>query len=88
MEPDLRIMNVSGQWEKIHNLMGEPDEDPVRISFGEVTSLDGAGIQLFLYICQIAEDSKGKILITDISERIGHFASLLNLNDYINEVVQ
>lgn len=88
MEPDLRIMNVSGQWDKIHKLMGEPDEEPVRISFGEVASLDGAGLQLFLYVCQIAEDSKGKILITDISERIGHFASLLNLNDYINEVVQ
>jgi ABC-type transporter Mla MlaB component len=88
LDEDLRIMNVGGQWEKIHKLMSESEEEPVKISFGKVKSLDGAGMQLFLYVCQIAEDSKGKVLVTDFSEKIGQFASLLNLNDFINEVVQ
>ncbi len=85
---DLRIMNVSGEWEKIHRILSQSDEDTVRINFGEVNAADGAGMQMFLYVCQIAEDSQGKVLVTGRSERLSQLASLLNLNEYIDEVVQ
>lgn len=48
---DLRIMNVAGEWEKMRKALAKAAEgEAVPVSFADTQNLDGAGMQLFLYI--------------------------------------
>lgn len=86
---DLKIRNVGEFWQNICRRCSEINETSATavIDFGEVTAVDGAGIQLVLYIFKLAKEAPKSYAVKNVSEAIRNMGSSLGVKFEQSEVL-
>ncbi len=85
---EIKITNAMKQWKEILPILQNEEEEvpPVNIDMKAVESVDGAGLQMVLYVLSAAEKAEEKIRITGLSGKIEQLSLLCGFNTGKSEV--
>lgn len=80
LERDIKIRNVKKEWDNICRLQKKDSTGSLKIDMSQVETVDGAGLQMILFLLTLARDFPERFQIDAVSETLRKTASFFGFS--------